>query len=110
MAGQAGARKVLQNITRANHVLPICYQQAFRKEDGELFVQFLHLDKPPLSLHPLKVGVVNDFYTRRVDGADDDGIEKFFGRLVESEYAAVAKRITALKDDFVLEPLDPSPS
>jgi hypothetical protein len=34
----------------------------------------------------------------------DDGIEKFFGRFVEGDYAAVAKRITELKDEFVLEP------
>jgi hypothetical protein len=106
MAGAAGTGKIQQNITRANHVLPICYQQSFTKDDGELFVQFLHLDKPPISLHPLKVGVVKDFYTRSVDGADDDGIEKFFGRFVESEYAAIAKRLTALKDTFVLEPLE----
>jgi hypothetical protein len=61
MDRSAGARQVLQEIARANHVLPICYQQPFTKDDGELFVQFLHLDKPPISLHPLAVGVVNDF-------------------------------------------------
>jgi Protein of unknown function (DUF4238) len=104
MGHSAGGRQVLQNITRASHVLPICYQQPFTKEDGELFVQFFHRKKPPISLHPLAVGVVNDFYTQTVDGVDDDRIEKFFGRFVEGDYAAVAKRITELKHEFILEP------
>jgi hypothetical protein len=97
-----------QNITRANHVLPICYQQSFTKQDGELFVQFLRQDRQPTSLHPVKVGVINDFYTRIVNGIEDDGIEKFFGKFVEGEYAGVAKRIVEQRDHFLLEKPDVS--
>jgi len=104
--GQQATTQAPQNITRANHVLPVCYQQAFTKEDGELFVQFLCRDKPPISLHPLKVGVINDFYTRTVDGVEDDGVERFFSTFVEGAYAAVAKRMMELKGDFVLQPLE----
>ncbi len=102
--GQQAAVQAQQNITRANHVLPVCYQQSFTKEDGELFVQFLNRDKPPISLHPARVGVINDFYTRTVDGVEDDGIEKFFSTFVEGDYATVAKRMKELKGDFVLQP------
>jgi Protein of unknown function (DUF4238) len=99
------AKKAQQNISRENHTLPVCYQNAFTNENGELFVQFLDKDKP-IPLHPRVVGKINDFYTRTINGVEDDGIERFFSTFVEGEYAAVAKRIKAEKSEFVLQPSD----
>jgi hypothetical protein len=105
MSQQATAQ-TLQNITRASHTLPICYQGPFTSPNGEIFVQFLDKDKPPKSLHPLCVSLMNHFYTRVVDGVKDDAIEKFFSRHVENDYATVAKRIKSQRNGFTLEPND----
>jgi hypothetical protein len=91
-----------QNITRANHYLPVCYQQPFTNAKGELCVQFLDKDEP-IYLHPSAVGKINDFYTQTINGVDDDGIEKFFSTFVEGQYATVAKRIREEKSAFVLQ-------
>jgi hypothetical protein len=91
-----------QNITRENHFLPVCYQQSFTNYDGELCVQFLDKDKP-IYLHPSAVGKINDFYTRTINGIDDDGIEQFF-MFVEGQYASVARRIKEDKNEFVPQP------
>jgi hypothetical protein len=88
-----------QKITRECHFLPICYQQPFTNARGELFVQFLDKDKP-IPLHPNVVGKMNGFYTRTINGVEDDAIEKSFSSLVEGNYAAVAKRIAEEKNEF----------
>jgi hypothetical protein len=103
MTQPATKQQKRQSITRANHVLPVCHQQSFTNPNGELFVQFLNREKPPISLHPTRVGVVNDFYTRTIDGVDDDGIERFFANFVEGDYATVAKRATEEKNEFVFD-------
>ena len=100
-AAVAQARQANQNITRANHVLPVCYQQSFTNADGELCVQFLDRDTP-IFIHPNVVGKINDFYTRVIDGVESDGIEKFFNEHVEGEYAKVAKRIKEEQNGFRL--------
>lgn len=101
-----GTIQARQNIAKANHTLPVCYQEAFTKPDGELFVRFLGKDQPPKSLHPLSVGIANDFYTRTINGVKDDSIEKFFARFVEGDYASVAKRIKTQRNKFTLDPDD----
>jgi hypothetical protein len=100
LADQSTTSARQQNITRECHTLPVCYQQAFTNANGELYVQFLDKEKP-IPLHPSVVGKINDFYTRTINGVDDDGTEKFFSRFVEGEYAAVAKRIVEEKNKFV---------
>jgi len=105
MSQQAVKQARQQKITRECHFLPVCYQRPFTNADGELFVQFLDKDKP-IPLHPRVVGKINDFYTRTINGVDDDEIEKFFNSFVEGEYAAIAKRIGEEKSEFVLQPND----
>jgi len=101
MSQSAATQALRQNITRENHFLPVCYQESFTNAEGELCVQFLDKDSP-IPLHPRVVGKINDFYTRTIDGVDDDKIERFFGEFVEGEYSSVAKRIKAHKNEFVL--------
>jgi hypothetical protein len=105
MPEQAFKQARQQNITRECHYLPVCYQQPFTNADGELFVRFLHKEKP-IPLHPRVVGKIYDFYTRTINGVDDDGIESFFSSFVEGEYAAIADRIIKEKSEFVLQPND----
>jgi hypothetical protein len=97
---QQAVKSAKQNITRECHFLPVCYQQGFTNPNGEWFIQFLNHDKPK-SLAPVAVGKINDFYTRTVDGVDDDGIEDFFCQFVEGDYARVAKRIKEEKNEFM---------
>jgi Protein of unknown function (DUF4238) len=99
MSQLAATQAPKQNVTRANHYLPVCYQQPFTNAEGELCVQFLDKDEP-IYLHPRAVGKINDFYTQTINGVDDDGIEKFFGTFVEGQYATVAKRIREQKSAF----------
>jgi Protein of unknown function (DUF4238) len=102
---QVAKRQIEQGITRENHALPVCYQLAFTSTDERLWVQFLDKEMP-ISLHPRTVGKLNDFYTQTIDGIDNDGVEKFFNKFVESQFANVARRIKDEKAEFVLQPAD----
>jgi hypothetical protein len=90
------------NITRSNHFLPVCYQKAFADADGKVWVQFLNKDKPPFRMNPQKVGVINRFYTRYVEGVKDDSIENFFSDDVEDLFAPIAKRVKEQASEFTL--------
>lgn len=90
------------NKKRRNHLLPICYQKGFANPDGQVWVQFLTRDKPPLYLNPISVGVMHKFYTRYKNGFEDDSIETFFQKNVEDLYAPLARRVKEEKSDFVI--------
>ncbi|MGH9741165.1 MAG: DUF4238 domain-containing protein, partial [Candidatus Acidiferrum sp.] len=103
MTQYATAEGPRQSVTHDCHVLPICYQHSFTNDKDELFVRFFASGKPPLPLHPVKVGVMKDFYIRRRNGIKNDGIERLFGDYVEGEYAPVAKRLKEQKNNFTLK-------
>jgi hypothetical protein len=91
-----------QNKKRNNHYLPICYQKPFSDGDGLVWVQFLDQDTPPRHLNPKSVGAIYKFYTRYVNGVEDDSIENFFHKFVEDFYAPIARRVQDEMDKFVL--------
>ena len=90
------------NKKRSNHFVPICYQKAFTNADGLVWVQYLNEDRPPLPLSPKSVAVINKYYTRFINGIEDDSIENAFQTLVEDHYAPIARRIKEQKSDFEL--------
>jgi hypothetical protein len=91
---------------RSNHFLPVCYQKAFADAEGLVWVQFLDRDPTPLHLAPKSVGTIYKYYTRLIDGMEDDSLESAFGKLVESGYAPLAQRMRKEKDQFRLRKED----
>lgn len=86
------------NLQRNNHYLPECYQQGFTDDVGRVWVKFG--DKAPIPRNPRSVGRKRNFYIRRIKGTEDDAVERFFGRHVETSFAGLMRRIKDEREKF----------
>jgi hypothetical protein len=87
------------NLQRENHYLPKCYQQGFTDSGGKVWVKFAN--KEPEQRNPDSVGKQRNLYVRRnVNGGENDSIEKFLGRTIETPFASLSKRIKEEGGEF----------
>jgi hypothetical protein len=82
-----------KNLQRDNHYLPACFQESFTGSDGRVWAKFA--GKEPEQRKPAKLGRSRSLYIRRIRGIEDDRVEAFFGREVETRFATLARRIKA---------------
>jgi hypothetical protein len=80
------------NLQRRNHFVAECYQEAFADLEGKVWVKFS--DKPnPERRNPTTVGRSRSLYVRKQDGIEDDKVETFLGKEVETPFASLSLRI-----------------
>jgi hypothetical protein len=82
----------MANLRRENHYLPVCYQRGFADDGGKVWVKDA-LKSEPEPRNPKNVGKSRSLYIRRVNGVEDDQIEKFFGDDVETGFGLLSQRI-----------------
>jgi Protein of unknown function (DUF4238) len=86
-------------LRRNNHYLPECYQRGFANERGQVWVKFSSKPAPTLR-NPRTVGKQRNFYIRKRHGKDDDQIESFFGKGVETPFALLSQRIRSERENL----------
>ena len=81
-----------RNLRRENHYLPVCYQLGFADEQEKVWV--LEAGKREAEYcNPESVGRLRNFYTRTVNGREDDHIETFFAAEVETGFGRLLRKI-----------------
>jgi hypothetical protein len=86
------------NLQRDNHYLPQCYQEGFTDANGQLWVRFP--GKEPQIRNPRSVGKKRSLYIRDVNGVEDDKIEQFLSREIETPFAYLVQRIKNEREQF----------
>jgi hypothetical protein len=81
-----------KNLRRDNHFLPTCYQRGFADANGKVWVKETD-NTEPLLRKAGKVGKKRNFYIRTIDGVQNDAIEIFFGKAVETAFTDVSRKI-----------------
>lgn len=85
-------------LKRDNHFLPQCYQKGFGDASGKVWVKYT--DKEPEYRNPASVGRRRDLYLWKMNGKQTDNVEDFFGRHVETPFAALSQRIKNEQEKF----------
>lgn len=86
-------------LKRDNHFLPVCYQKGFADSSGRVWVRFANRGHS-VHWHPSRVGKQRDFYIRTTAGIEDDRLEDFFNKQVESDFAKLSRRVKAERDQL----------
>jgi hypothetical protein len=84
----------VKNLRRENHYLPQCYQRGFADDAGKVWVKET-LKPEPEYRKTNSVGKSRSLYIRKVNGIEDDSIEKFFGDDVEKGFGQLSQRVKA---------------
>jgi Protein of unknown function (DUF4238) len=82
----------MTNLKRKNHFLPECYQRGFEDSSGRVCVKFVD-KKVPEMRNPASVGWKRSLYITKRNGAEDDQVEDFFNRVIETPFAPLSQRI-----------------
>lgn len=89
----------MTNLKRDNHFVPECYQKGFTDSSGRVWVKFS--DKSEAEhRQPRSVGKRRSLYIRNQNGVENDTIEDFFGKAVETPFAALSRRINEEREKF----------
>jgi Protein of unknown function (DUF4238) len=89
----------MPNLSRNHHYLPVCYQKGFTNSSGKVWVKFA--DKPePEHRRPLTVGRKRSLYIRIIDGKEDDTVETFFNKTIDTPFATLSQRIKTERHQF----------
>jgi hypothetical protein len=89
----------MPKLKRRHHFLPECYQKAFVNDSGRVWVKFADRPRPEIR-NPDSVGRQRSFYIRTQNGKEDDKIEDFFAKEVESHFTALSQRIKNERNEF----------
>lgn len=89
----------MAKLKRENHFLPVCYQKGFTDSSEKVWIKFA--DKPePEHRNPESVGRLRNLYIRKQNGRENDHVEEFFERKVESAFAILSRRIKNERNRF----------
>ena len=83
---------LMRNLQRENHYLPACYQRGFADDAGKVWVKEAARPEPEYR-KPKNIGKRRNFYIRKVNGVEDDSIERFFGKEVEAGFGLVSQKV-----------------
>jgi Protein of unknown function (DUF4238) len=89
----------MAKLRRNNHYLPKCYQEGFTNSSGQVWVKFAGRQEPA-PRNPKNLGRCRNIYIWRQHGKENDKVEDFFGREVETTFALLARRVKAERDKF----------
>ena len=87
------------NLKRNNHYLPECYQNGFADPSGRVWIK-LGSSPEPEHRNPRSVGKKRNLYIRSRNGVENDQVEDFFDKAVESPFASLSRRIKEEQDKF----------
>lgn len=87
------------NLKRNNHYLPECYQNGFADPSGRVWIKLGNSPEPE-HRNPRSVGKKRSLYIRSRNGVENDQVEDFFDKAVESPFASLSQRIKEEQDKF----------
>ena len=87
------------NLKRNNHYLPECYQNGFADPSGRVWIKLANSPDPE-HRNPRSVGKRKSLYIRSRNGVENDQVEDFFDKAVESPFASLSRRIKEEQDKF----------
>jgi hypothetical protein len=88
-----------KNLSRDNHYLPICYQEAFANYEGKVWIKYVTKPDPELR-KPSRVGRKRSLYIIKENGVETDRVEDFFDKTVENDFAVLSRRIKEEQNRF----------